>query len=136
MFSARSLLFLILCVVTTSLAWGACAAPDNEFTGAYTLGAPSAAGHDVHVSISFSVANNTSSDVSNATIALHEPRAARVTYGEITGVSIGAGGKLQVTGSFKVPHALYESWRKGSSPAVSLSFRDADGNAVRAFIQF
>lgn len=135
MFSTRSL-FLVLAVVLTSLVLSACAAPATEFTGAYTLGAPSAAGGDVQLSISFNIANNTSSGVASGTLALHEPRAARVTYGEITGISIDAGGSARVTGSFKVPQALYDSWQKGSSPAVSLSYTDADGNAVRAFIQF
>lgn len=129
-------LFLVLLVVLSSLALSAGVAPESEFTGAYTLGNPSAAGHDVQISISFSIANNTSSGVNNAVLALHEPQAARITYGEITGISIGAGGKVQVTGSFKVPRGLYEAWQKGSSPAASISYSDADGNATRAFIQF
>jgi hypothetical protein len=135
MFSTRSL-FLVLLVVLGTLALRAGAAPASEFTGAYALGAPSAAGHDVHISISFNLVNNTSSGVDNATLALHEPRAARVTYGEITGISIAAGGSARVTGSFKVPQALYDAWRKGSSPAVSLSYSNVEGNAVKAFVQF
>jgi hypothetical protein len=35
-----------------------------------------------------------------------------------------------------VPQELYDSWKKGSSPAMSVSFTDAKGNPVRAFIEF
>jgi hypothetical protein len=41
-----------------------------------------------------------------------------------------------VTGSFKVPRQLYESWQKGSSPAMSVSFTDASGKPVQMFIEF
>lgn len=126
----------ILGVVLTSLVLGAFAAPTSDFTGSYKLGNPSAAGKDVQLTIMLTVSNNTSSGISNATIALHEPNAARVTYGALTGLSLPAGGHAVVNGSFTVPQSLYDSWRKGSSPAMSVSFTDANGNPVRTFIEF
>jgi hypothetical protein len=135
MFSARSL-FTVLFVVLISLLLNAGANTAGEFSGSYTLGAPSAAGRDIQISITFNIENNTSSGVDRGVLSLHEPQAARVTFGEITGISIAAGGSSRVTGSFRVPRALYESWQKGSSPAVSIHFNDAEGNSVRAFIQF
>ena len=137
MISARKV-FPAICVFVISMLLSASllSAPASEFTGSYSLGSVTAAGHDVQIMISLEVVNNTSANVSNATLSLHDPRAGRVTYGDITGVSIVAGGSSQASGSFTVPRALYDSWRKGSSPAMSLNYNDADGNAVRAFIQF
>ncbi len=125
-----------LCLVFTSLLLSAYAAPAGDFSGTYTLGVPIAAGQDVQLTMSLTVANNTSSDVSNATIALHEPNAARVTYGQLNGLALRAGARTRMSGSFTVPQGLYESWQKGSSPAMSVSFTDAQGNQVRSFIQF
>lgn len=135
MISARST-FLFVCVVVVSLAMVASAAPAGDFTARYSLGAPAAAGEAVQITISLAVANNTSSDITNATIALHDPRAARVTYGSLNGLSLPAGAATRVSGSFKVPRSLYESWQKGSSPAMSVSFSDANGAPVRTFIEF
>jgi hypothetical protein len=125
-----------LCLVLTFLLTSAFAAPAGDFSGTFTLGTPIASGHDVQVTISLTVANNTPYDVGNATIALHEPRAGRVTYGQLTGLSLPAGRSAQVSGSFTVPRGLYESWQKGSAPAMSVSFADAQGDPVRSFIQF
>lgn len=135
MFSIRSL-FAVLLVALSSVLLSAGPKTAGEFSGSYTLGAPSAAGQDIQLSITFNIENNTSSGVERGVLELHEPQAARVTFGEITGISVGAGSGTQVTGSFRVPRGLYESWRKGSSPAVSLRFSDAEGNSVRAFIRF
>ena len=126
----------ILFIVLLSLALSAFAAPASDFSGTYTLGAAAAAGKDVQLTIMLTVANNTSSSVSNATIALHEPKAGRVVYGQLTGLSLAAGASMQVSGSFRVPKGLYESWQKGSSPAMSVTYNDAQGNPVQAFIQF
>src|SRR5258708_2699842 len=71
MISARST-FLFVCVVVVSLAMVASAAPAGDFTARYSLGAPAAAGEAVQITISLAVANNTSSDITNATIALHD----------------------------------------------------------------
>ena len=125
-----------LCLVLAFLLTSAFAAPAGDFSGTFTLGTPVASGQDVQLTISFTVANNTPYDVSNATVALHEPRAARVTYGQLTGLSLPAGRSAQVSGSFTVPRGLYESWQKGGAPAMSVSFTDAQRNPVRSFIQF
>ncbi|MGZ7052289.1 MAG: hypothetical protein ACXVJ0_09555 [Candidatus Angelobacter sp.] len=135
MFSARTSL-RILTVVLLALALSAFAAPASDFSGTYSLGAPAAAGKDVQLTIMLSVANNTSSTISNATIALHEPKAGRVVYGQLAGLSLAAGASTHVSGSFRVPQGLYESWQKGSSPAMSVTYNDAQGNPVQAFIQF
>lgn len=135
MISARSI-FLTVLVVVASLAMVAYAAPAGNFTGHYSLGAPVAAGDDVQVTISLDVTNNNSFDIHNAAIALHDPRAARVTYGNLNGLSLAAGAATQVSGSFKVPRALFESWQKGSSPAMSVSFSDAQSRPVQMFIEF
>jgi hypothetical protein len=126
----------ILIVVLLALALSAFAAPASDFSGTYTLGAAAAAGKDVQLTIMLAVANNTSSGVSNATISLHEPKAGRVVYGQLAGLSLAAGASMQVSGSFRVPQGLYESWQKGSSPAMSVTYNDAQGNPVQAFIQF
>jgi hypothetical protein len=135
MISTRSTLLLAV-VVFAALAMMASAAPAADFTARYSLGVPVAAGEAVQITISLAVTNNTSSDITNAAIALHDPRAARVTYGSLTGLSLPAGAATQVNGSFKVPRSLYESWQKGSSPAMSVSFADTNGATVRAFIEF
>jgi hypothetical protein len=135
MISWRSL-FLCVCLVVASLAMVVHAAPADGFTASYSLGAPTASGPDVQITISLTVTNNTSSDISNASIALHDPRAARVTYGMLNGLALPAGAATRVSGSFKVPRHLYESWQKGSSPAMSVSFTDADRKPVQMFIEF
>ena len=135
MISARASL-RILAVVLLSLVLSAFAAPEGDFTGTYKLGAASAAGKDVQLTIMLTVANNTSSSISNATIALHEPNAGRVTYGKVAGLSLAAGAGTQVSGVFRVPQSLYQSWQNGSSPAMSVSYADAHGNPIQAFIQF
>lgn len=134
MISARSVV-LSLCVILTALALAAFSAT-SDFSGSYNLGAPSAVGEDIQLTISLAINNNTGANVSNAVIALHDPRAARVTYGQLTGVSLPAGSPAEVNGLFTVPRGLYESWQKGSSPAMSVSFTDAKGNPVRTFIEF
>ena len=135
MISARISLRL-LTVVLLALALSAFAAPENDFSGTYKLGAAAAAGKDVQLTIMLTVANNTSSSISNATISLHEPQAGRIVYGSLAGLSLAAGKSTQVSGSFRIPQALYESWQKGSSPAMSVTYNDAQGNPVQAFIQF
>ncbi len=135
MISHRSL-FLYVLLVVTSLVMVVHAAPANSVTGSYSLGAPAASGPDVQITISLTITNNTSSDINNASIALHDPRAARVTYGILNGLALPAGAATQVSGSFKVPRHLYESWQRGSSPAMSVSFNDADRRPVQMFIEF
>jgi hypothetical protein len=135
MISWRSL-FLCVCLVVASLATVVHAAPADGFTASYSLGAPTASGPDVQITISLTVTNNTSSDISNASIALHDPRAARMTYGMLNGLALPAGAATRVSGSFKVPRHLYESWQKGSSPAMSVSFTGADRKPVQMFIEF
>ncbi|HXA83823.1 MAG TPA: hypothetical protein VNZ47_02030 [Candidatus Dormibacteraeota bacterium] len=135
MIPARTSLRL-LTVVLLALALSAFAAPTSDFSGTYTLGAAAASGKDVQLMIMLTVANNTSSGVNNATISLHEPKAGRVVYGQLAGLSLAAGSSTQVSGSFRVPQGLYESWQKGSSPAMSVTYNDAQGNPVQAFIQF
>jgi hypothetical protein len=122
-------------VVASFLAMAAHAAT-NGFTATYSLGAPAAAGDDVQITISLVVTNNTSSDASNAAITLHDPRAARVTYGNLNGLALPAGAATPVSGSFTVPRQLYESWKKGSSPAMSVSFTDANRKPVQMFLEF
>jgi hypothetical protein len=134
MISARASL-RILVVVLLSLILTAFGAT-GDFTGTYTLGATAAAGKDVQLTIMLTVANNTSASVGNATISLHEPKAGRVVYGQLAGLSLAAGASTHVNGSFRVPQDLYESWQKGSSPAISVTYNDAQGNPVQAFIQF
>jgi len=129
--SLRVLTFALL-VFTLS----AFAASSSGFSGTYTLGAPAAAGKDVQITIMLNVANNTSSSIANATISLHEPNAGRVIYGRLAGLALAAGSATQVSGSFRVPRGLYESWQKGSSPAISVTYSDAQGNPVQEFIQF
>jgi hypothetical protein len=129
--SLRVLTFALL-VFTLS----AFAASSSGFSGTYTLGVPAAAGKDVQITIMLNVANNTSSSVTNATISLHEPNAGRVIYGQISGLALTAGSSTQVSGSFRIPRGLYESWQKGSSPAMSVTYSDAQGNPVQEFIQF
>ena len=135
MISARTSL-RISAVIFLALALSAFAAPVSDFSGTYTLGAATAAGKDVQLSIMLTVANNTSSSIGNATISLHEPNAGRVVYGRLAGLSLAAGTSTQVNGSFRIPRGLYESWQKGSSPAMSVTYSDAHGNPVQAFIQF
>jgi len=135
MISARTSLRLFS-VVLLALMLSAFAAPASDFSGTYTLGAAAAAGKDVQITIMLTVANNTSSGISNATISLHEPSAGRVIYGQLAGLSLAAGGSTHVSGSFRVPQGLYESWQKGSSPAMSVAYNDAQGNPVQTFIQF
>ena len=135
MISARTSL-RISAVIFLALALSAFAAPVSDFSGTYTLGAAAAAGKDVQISIMLTVANNTSSSIGNATISLHEPNAGRVVYGQLAGLSLAAGTSTQVNGSFRIPRGLYESWQKGSSPAMSVTYSDAHGNPVQAFIQF
>lgn len=134
MISARSV-FLFMCVMAAALALAAFAVT-SDFSGSYSLGTPAAAGDDVQISISLAINNNTGASVRNAVIALHDPRAARVTYGQLAGLSLPAGARTEMNGSFTVPKSLYDSWQKGSSPAMSVSFTDARGNAVRTFIEF
>jgi hypothetical protein len=135
MISARTSLRISV-VVLLALALSAFATPADDFSGTYKLGAAAAAGKDVQLTIMLTVANNTSSSIGNATISLHEPNAGRVIYGQLAGLALAAGSSTQVSGSFRVPHALYESWQKGSSPAMSVTYSDAHGNPVQAFIQF
>lgn len=135
MISARTSL-RFSAVLLLALALSAFAAPTSDFSGSYTLGAAAAAGNDVQLTIMLNVANNTSSSISNATISLHEPKAGRVIYGQLAGVALAAGSSTHVNGSFRVPQGLYESWKKGSSPAMSVTYNDAQGNPVQAFIQF
>jgi hypothetical protein len=122
-------------IVASFLAMSAHAAA-NAFTATYSLGAPAATGDDVQITISLVVTNNTSSDASNASITLHDPRAARVTYGNLNGLALPAGAATPVNGSFTVPRQLYESWKKGSSPAMSVSFTDANRKPVQMFLEF
>jgi hypothetical protein len=135
MISARTFL-RILSLALLAFALSAFAASSGGFSGTYTLGAPAAAGKDVQLTILLNVANNTSSSISNATISLHEPNAGRVIYGRLAGLALAAGSSTQVSGSFRVPQGLYQSWQKGSSPAMSVTYSDAQGNPVQAFIQF
>lgn len=135
MMSARRSL-LALCLVAVSLVFAAHVQAAGEFSGNYSLGAAAPAGDKVQLTISLTLVNNTASDISNATVALHDPRAARVTYGELNGLSLAAGSKTQVSGSFTVPQSLYDSWQKGSSPAMSVTFSGAKGKPVRMFIEF
>ena len=135
MISARTSLRITV-LILVALTLSAFAAPASDFSGTYTLGAAAAAGKDVQLTIMLTVANNTSSSISNATISLHEPNAGRVIYGQLAGLSLAAGKSTKVNGSFRVPQGLYESWQKGSSPAMSVTYNDAQGNPVRSFIQF
>ena len=135
MISARTSL-RFFSVVLLALVLSAFAAPASDFSGTYTLGAAAAAGKDVQITIMLTVANNTSSGISNATISLHEPSAGRVIYGQLAGLSLAAGSSTHVSGSFRVPQGLYESWQKGSSPTMSVAYSDAQGNPVQTFIQF
>jgi len=135
MISARTSL-RVLSFALLAFALSAFAASESDFSGTYTLGVPAPAGKDVQITIMLNVANNTSSSISNATISLHEPNAGRFIYGQLTGVSLAAGSSTHVNGSFRVPHGLYESWQKGSSPAMSVAYNDAQGNPVQTFIQF
>lgn len=138
MISVRRLV-LSLCVLLMAVAMTANAGSAGGFSGTYSLGAASAAsaaGDSVQLTISLTITNNTGAEVRNAVVALHEPKAARVTYGQLTGLALPAGSGAQVNGSFTVPRALYDSWQKGSSPAMSVSFTDAKGNPVRTFIEF
>jgi hypothetical protein len=121
-------------VLAAFMAMSAVAA--DGFTATYSLGAPAAAGDDVQITISLAVTNNTSSDASNASITLHDPRASRVTYGSLNGLTLPAGAATPVNGSFKVPRQLYESWKNGSSPAMSVSFTDANRKPVQMFLEF
>ncbi len=54
-----------LCLVLTSLATSAFAAPAGDFSGTYGPGAP-AAGEDVQITVSLSVANHPSFSIHNA----------------------------------------------------------------------
>lgn len=135
MISARHIV-RALCLIVASLVLSAFAAPAGGFSGSYKLGTATASESGVQLTISLAISNNTSSAISNATISLHEPRAARVIYGQLNGVALPAGARTAVSGSFTVPQELYDSWKKGSSPAMSVSFADAKGNPVRAFIEF
>lgn len=126
----------ISAVILLALVLSAFAAPASDFSGTYTLGTAAAAGKDVQITIMLNVANNTSSSIGNATISLHEPNAGRVVYGRLSGLALAAGSSTQVSGSFRVPQGLYESWQKGSSPAMSVTYNDAQGNLVQQFIQF
>jgi len=135
MISARTSL-RVLGLVLLAFALSAFAASSSDFSGTYTLGAPASAGKDVQLTIVLNVANNTSSSIGNATISLHEPNAGRVVYGRLAGLALAAGSSTQISGSFRVPQGLYESWQKGSSPAMSVTHSDPQGNPVQSFIQF
>jgi hypothetical protein len=135
MISARTSLRITV-LILVALTLSAFAAPASDFSGTYTLGAAAAVGKDVQLTITLTVANNTSSSIGNATISLHEPNAGRIVYGQLAGLSLAAGKSTKVNGSFRVPQGLYESWQKGSSPAISVTYSDAQGNSVQTFIQF
>ena len=135
MISARTSLRISV-LILLALTLSAFSAPASDFSGTYTLGAPAATGKDVQLTIMLNVANNTSSSISNATISLHEPNAGRVIYGRLAGLALAAGSSTQISGSFRVPQGLYQSWQKGSSPAMSVTYSDAQGNPVQTFIQF
>jgi len=136
MHSRRFFVVCMFLVLTAFLATVAHAVVSSGFAASYSLGAPVASGADVQITISLAVTNNNSFDVSNASITLHDPRAARVTYGSLNGLALPAGAATPVSGSFKVPRQLYESWQKGSSPAMSVSFTDANRKPVLMFIEF
>lgn len=135
MISARTSLRITVFILL-AFTLSAFAAPASDFSGTYKLGAAAAAGKDVQLTIMLTVANNTSSSIGNATISLHEPNAGRIIYGQLAGLSLAAGSSTQISGSFRVPQGLYESWQKGSSPAMSVTYSDAQGNPVQTFIQF
>lgn len=132
MISARKII-RALCLVLTSLVLSAFAAPAGDFSGTFT--APVAAGKGLPITISHNVANNTSSDISNAAIAMHEPTAGPVTYEQLNSLSLPAGADTRASGSFTVPQGIYKSWQKSSFPAMSVSFRDVQGSQVRSLIQ-
>jgi hypothetical protein len=133
MISARPIL-LFLTILTLANISGA--ANMSNLTGTYTLGQPAATGHDVQLMISLNIANHTAAEIGNATVSLQEPAQEDISYGKITGVSIASKGKAQITGSFTVPKELFDSWRKGSTPAMSITWEDVNGSAVKMFIQF
>ena len=135
MISARTPL-RVLGLVLLAFALSAFAASSSGFSGTYTLGPAAAAGKDVQLTIVLNVANNTSSSIGNATISLHEPNAGRVVYGRLAGLALAALSSTRISGSFRVPQGLYESWQKGSSPAMSITYSDPQGNPVQSFIQF
>lgn len=130
MISARKII-RALCLVPGSLVLSAFAAPAGEFGGAHT--APVAAAREV--TISLNVANNASSDISKAAIALHGPTAGHVTYEQLNSLSLPAGADTRASRSFTVPQGIYKSRQEGSSPAMSASFSDAQGKPVRSLIQ-
>jgi hypothetical protein len=136
MISRRSVFLSLVLLAASLIGTLPALAASGGFSGSFNLGAPVANGADVQITISLAVLNNTSSDVGNALIALHDPRSASVTYGSVNGLALPAGAATHVSGSFKVPRQLYESWQKGSSPAMSVSFTDANGNPVKVFIEF
>lgn len=130
-----SRLSLKVLMVMTLLAVSAFALAGG-ITGTYQIGTPKSADDNVEVSIALSLVNGASSEVSNATITLHDPSAARVTYGDLTGISLPANGQVEVNGVFTVPQSLYDSWKSGSTPTMSVNYSDAHGKPVRTFIQF
>ena len=133
--STRTIL-AVLCVASLLLGALAYAAALPAFAGKYTLGPATHIGSDVQITISLTLTNHTAADVTNATLALAEPARARISYGSLSGVSIPAGGTAQVSGTFIIPHALFQAWSKGASPAMSMSYDDANGKPVRAYVQF
>ncbi|PYP85518.1 MAG: hypothetical protein DMG65_20505 [Candidatus Angelobacter sp. Gp1-AA117] len=126
----------VLMMVVALLAMLACAPGASDFTGSYSLGTPSPSGQNVQINISLSLVNNTSSSIRNATITLHDPNAARVTYGELNGISLPANTQADVNGVFTVPQSLYEAWQTGSAPAISVAYTNTRGKQVRTFIEF
>ena len=114
MISARTSL-RISAVLLLALALSAFAAPAaSDFSGTYTMGAAAAAGKDVQLTIMLTVANNTSSSISNATIALHEPQAGRIVYGQLAGLSLVAGKSTQVNGSSACPRPCTSPGKKAA----------------------
>lgn len=133
-FAKRNLKVLMMMVALMAML--ACAPDTSDFTGSYSLGTPSPSGQNVQLNISLSLVNNTSSGIRNATITLHDPNAARVTYGELNGISLPANTQTDVNGVFTVPQSLYEAWQTGSAPALSVAYTNARGKQMRTFIEF
>src|SRR5260221_4056982 len=72
MISARST-FLFVCVVVVSLAMVASAAPAGDFTPRYSLGAPTAPGGAVPITISPAVPHQTYPEITTPTTGPHDP---------------------------------------------------------------
>jgi hypothetical protein len=103
-----------------------------SFTANYQTGAPAIHGASVQVTLSVRLYNNTSGNVSGATLNLLNPASNGAPYATFDGVAIPAGGSAVFTQAVTVPQAEYQRWQKGGKALLALTYPGNDGNVTFA----